>query len=103
MLGLGGAFIATVAIFTPSVLLMLVSSQALVHLKSSRGVQAALKGIRAAVAGMIFSAAYIILQTIEVHWVSLIILAFSLLALFKLKLDVAWMIPLAGGLGMLLY
>jgi chromate transporter len=103
VLGFIGALLATIAIFTPSALLMLLSSQALLYLKNSTVIQASLIGIRAAVTGMIFAAAIIIAQTAELHWASIAIFTLSILALFRLHIDVAWIIPGAGLLGFLLY
>jgi len=101
--GVVGAFVATAAIFTPPALLMLMASQALERIRHSVGIQAALRGVRAAVVGLIFAAALVIAQTAEVHWASAAIFLGALLAMMKLKLDVIWIIPSAGLLGLLLY
>jgi chromate transport protein ChrA len=37
------------------------------------------------------------------HWVSLLIFAAALLAQFRFKLDVVWVIPVAGLAGLLMF
>jgi chromate transporter len=101
--GFLGAFIATVAIFFPSALLMVNASLILDQIKGSQMVQAALKGIRAAVVGMVFAAAVVIGQGAGFHWVSLVIFMGCMLALVRFRMDLVWIIPLAGLVGVLLY
>ena len=106
--GIAGAFVATVAIFFPPGLLMVTMSHLLERIKGSVIIQAALKGIRPAVIGMIFTAAVVVAQTaqigsIQTALVSLLIFATSLAAIWKLKLEVVLIIPLAGLVGLFLY
>lgn len=102
--GVLGALVATVAIFTPPALLMVLSAKLLARLKRWRWMQAALRGIRAAVVGMIVAAGAIIGQTADLmHWLPWLVFLAALLALLRFKIDVAWIIPLAGVAGLLLY
>lgn len=101
--GIIGAAVATVGIFFPPALLMVTMSHLLDHIKTSVVIQAALKGIRPAVIGMIFTAAIVVGQTAQVHWASLLIFAASLAAIWKLRLEVVLIIPIAGLIGLLLY
>ncbi len=101
--GLLGGAIATFAIFFPSALLMVNASQVLDKIKRSTSMQAALQGIRAAVVGMVFAAAVVIGKGSQFHWVSLIIFMGCMVALMRFKIDIVWIIPSAGMLGMLLY
>lgn len=101
--GVLGALVATIAIFLPPALLMVTASSALEHIKHHRGIQAALRGIRAAVIGMIAVAAVAILQTAQWHWLTPAIFVVALFGLIKFKLDVVWIIPLAGLTGLALY
>lgn len=106
--GIAGAFVATVAIFFPPGLLMVTMSHLLERIKSSVVIQAALKGIRPAVIGMIFTAAVVVAQTAQMGsmpniLVSLLIFAASLVAIWKLRLEVVLIIPLAGLVGLFLY
>lgn len=101
--GIAGAAVATIAIFFPPGLLMVTLSHLLDRIKNSVIIQAALKGIRPAVIGMIFTAAIVVGQTAQVHWASLLIFAASLAAIWKLRLEVVLIIPLAGLIGLFLY
>ena len=106
--GFVGAFVSTVAIFFPPALLMVTLSHLLDNIKQSIVLQAALRGIRPAVIGMIFTAAIVVAQTAEMATVqmlvaSLAILAASLVAIWKFRLEVVLIIPAAGILGLLLY
>lgn len=101
--GFVGALVSTVAIFFPPGLLMVTLSHLLDRIKYSVVIQAALQGIRPAVIGMIFTAAIVVGQTAQVHWASLVIFAASLAAIWKLRLEVVLIIPLAGLIGLFLY
>jgi chromate transporter len=103
VLGVWGAVLATVAIFTPSAIAMVTAAQMLDRIKASRAVQAALKGVRAVVVGLIFVAAVVIAQTVEVHWLSAVIFGSALLALLRFNVGAIWIIPTAGVLGVALY
>jgi chromate transporter len=118
--GLLGAMVGTVSIFTPPAVLMITASMALDYIKQSPGVQAAMRGIRCGVLGLIAVAALIILDTslppwpgsLSVHtltdylsvlWPTVVIFVTALMALVKYNLDLVWIIPAAGLLGLLLY
>lgn len=101
--GFFGAALATLAIFFPPALLMVSSSQVLDRIKGSRPIRAALRGVRAAVVGMIFSAAVVIGRGAVLHWGTLMIFLVALVALVRLRVDVVWIIPAAGVIGILLY
>ncbi len=103
VMGLPGAAIATVAIFLPPALLMLVSAHFLTRVRESTAVQAALRGIRPAVIGMIAAAAWSIGTTAVPNWLSAVIFPTALTALLRFRVDVAWVIPSAGLTGLLLY
>ncbi len=101
--GLLGAFVATFAIFFPPALLMLTASRVLDKVNHSPGIRNALRGIRAAVLGLIVSAAFVVAQSAQWHWATLLILAGALIALVRFRIEVAWIIPAAGVLGLILY
>ena len=101
--GIWGAIVATVGIFFPPALLMVTLSHLLEYIKESVVIQAALKGIRPAVIGMIFTAGFVVAQTAQVHWASFLIFAASLAAIWKFKVEVIFVIPVAGVIGLLLY
>ena len=106
--GIWGALVATVGIFFPPALLMVTLSHLLEHIKGSVVIQAALKGIRPAVIGMIFTAGFVVAQTAlmetrQMQLASLLIFATSLAAIWKFKIEVVVVIPVAGIIGLLIY
>ena len=101
--GLLGAALATFGIFFPPALLMVTASRALDQINHSPWILSALRGIRAAVVGLIVSAAIIVGQTTQWNWQTALIFSLTLLALVRFKVDVAWLILSAGLLGLLLY
>ncbi|MGF1513766.1 MAG: chromate efflux transporter [Elainellaceae cyanobacterium] len=101
--GIIGAIVATVGIFFPPALLMVTCSHLLDRIKTSSAIQAALKGIRPAIVGMIFTAAIVVVQTAQPHWATPLIFVGSLVAIWRFHLDVVLVIPIAGLLGLLLY
>ena len=101
--GVIGAAIATVGIFAPPAILMLVCTNFLDLLKNSNQIKAVLKGVRCAVIGLIAAAAYIVILSAEQNYVTLMIFLLSLIGLLIIKLEVAWIIPVAGVIGYLMY
>jgi chromate transporter len=101
--GFLGALTATIGIFLPPALLMIAGSHALARIKHSVALKAVLKGIRPAVIGMIIAAVIAVGMTAPVHWVSILIFAAALFVQLKFKLDVIWVIPVAGLMGIIFY
>ena len=101
--GIVGAAVATIGIFFPPALLIITMSHLLEHIKNSVTIQAALKGIRPAVIGMIFTAAIVVGQTAPLHWASILIYEASLVAIWIFNLEVVFIIPIAGVVGLFLY
>lgn len=117
--GILGAVVGTLGIFTPPALLMVTASRALDYLKTTPGIQAAMRGIRCGVLGMIAVAALVILQASLPPWPggeltpalwsyvvplgnTLCIFSGALVALLKFQIDVVWIMPIAGALGAVL-
>jgi chromate transporter len=103
MAGLLGATAATIGIFTPPAVVMVVCARYLDRIKGSAAIKAAMRGIRSGVIGMILAAAYVVATTAQPNAISLLIFSVALFALMKLKLEVVWIIPGAGTLGLLFY
>lgn len=101
--GLAGATAATVGIFAPSVVLMVLATSIMHRLKSSVLFQRALLGVRPAVIGLIAAAAVIVGRSAPVHWISLTLFLISLLLLLRLKAPVAVIIVGAGLTGWVVY
>ena len=101
--GVIGATAATIGIFLPPAMLMLFCTHFLDKLRHSVTLNAALKGIRCGVIGMIGAAAVVILQSAEPNLISVGIFIIALTALLKFKIEVAWIIPVSGIAGYFLY
>lgn len=101
--GFAGAVVATVGIFTPSAVLMVVCTGLLGRVKNSPFVKAALRGIRPAVVGMIAAAAVVVGKTAAPVWMSALIFGATLIALLRFRVDAVWIIPIAGVVGYLVY
>lgn len=101
--GLLGAVVATIGIFLPPGILMIVGTHVLNRIKQSALIKSILRGIRPAIIGMIASAVIAVALSAQHHWVSLFIFGAALLAQLRFKLDVVWVIPTAGLAGLLMY
>ena len=101
--GFLGACVASVAIFIPPGLVMLLLSGFLRRIKDSPLINAIFKGMRPAIIGMIFSAAYTVGKGAELVWPSAVIFLLVLLLLVKFKVNVLYMIPAAGIAGILFF
>jgi chromate transporter len=82
---------------------MVASSRALEWLRRSSAVQAALRGIRPAVVGMIFAAAVTVGATAPPVWISIALFAAALYVLLRWRVEAVWIIPPAGLIGLLVY
>jgi len=101
--GFLGALIATISVFLPAGLIMIISSKFLNFFKNSALVKAVFKGLRPAVIGMIFSASVTIGKGLEIKWPSFVIFLLVLLLSLKFKLNAVYLIPVSGILGVLFF
>lgn len=101
--GVMGAFLATLAIFTPPAVLTVLLSRFVAVLNHSSIVKAAMKGIRAAVIGMIFASAVTIGQTINLSVVSIAIFLVTFIISFKYTVSPVYLIIGAGVAGFVLF
>jgi chromate transporter len=101
--GFLGALSATIGMFLPPALVMLVGMYFLDSIKHSAVVQSALRGVRPAVVGMITAAAFVVGSTVPHYWVSAIIFTAALVAILRFRVEVALIIPVAGLAGLALY
>jgi chromate transport protein ChrA len=101
--GISGALAATVGIFLPPFFLTIGGTQILQWSKQSGQIQAAMQGIRPAVIGMIFAAAWIVAQTAPFNLISGSIFGLSLFVLLGWKINLIWLILAAGVTGLLFY
>lgn len=82
---------------------MIAASGAMHHIRGSAPVRAALCGVRAALAGMVFSAAVSIARLAAPSWLSVLICALALLALVRFRIDAAWAVACAALAGWLVF
>ncbi|PCI34713.1 MAG: chromate transporter [Flavobacteriaceae bacterium] len=101
--GFLGAITATLAIFIPPGLLMIIFSEFFNQIRKSKFVMAAFKGLRPAVIGMIFTAVFTIGSTISFSWFAIVVFMAVLVASLKYKIDVVYLIPLSGVSGLLFF
>ncbi|MES2075903.1 MAG: chromate efflux transporter [Pseudomonadota bacterium] len=101
--GLAGAAAASAGMFIPSAALMLAASGMVERLRHSAPAQAALAGVRAALAGMVFGAAVTIGRMAAPNWLSLALCGAALLALLRWRVDAAWVVAAAALLGWLAF
>lgn len=101
--GFWGSLVATISIFLPSGLLMIIGSHFLKTFKKSSIIKSAFMGLRPAVIGMIFAAAFTIGKNVELTWPPMLIFVIVLIASLKFKMNAAILIPASGALGLLLF
>jgi chromate transporter len=101
--GIWGAFIATIAIFLPSGILMMAGSHFLEKFRKSNLVKAIFMGLRPAVIGMIFAASFTIAHSITISWQPIAIFLIIFLINFKYNVNAAILIPVSGILGIIVF
>lgn len=101
--GVAGALVGTAGIFLPPALIMVAATGVLERIQSSRILRAAMRGVRPAVIGMIYAAVVVIAGTAPDHWASFALFGATLFALERFRIDVVWLIPLAGVTGLVVY
>lgn len=101
--GIAGALVSTIGIFTPPAIVMIVASSIMEKIKANQWVAAATRSIRAAVVGMIFTAAVVIAKSAVVEWASVLIFLSVLVAMARFRQQAAWLIPVSGIAGAVLY
>ena len=98
--GIGGAALALVALYLPSLLMVLATLPFFAALRKHAGIQAALRGVNAAVIGILLMALYDPLWTNAIREppdLGLALVAFALLAFWKVPSWVVVLLAAAGG------
>ena len=115
-----GALVGTIAVFVPPAILMVAASSVLEDIKHSAVVQAAMRGIRCGILGMIAVSVVVIMREalpawpeappamaltayLEALWPTLMLFATALVAMMKYRIDVVWVMPVAGLFGLLVF
>ncbi|WP_296947609.1 chromate efflux transporter [uncultured Massilia sp.] len=101
--GLPGAAAATLGMFVPSAVLIIAASGALQRVRHCVPVQAALGGMRASLAGMVFAAAWTIARAGALEPLAVLPCALALLALLRFRIDAALVVTGSALAGYLLF
>lgn len=100
--GISGALVATIGMFTPTAVLMVVASSFLEKISASIHVQAGTRTIKIAAIGMIFAAAFLLGIDVEINVFTVAIFILSMVAILIFEVSVLLIIPIAGVVGFFL-
>lgn len=98
-----GALLATLGMFTPPAVLTVLLSRFVVGLNQSSLVKAAMKGVRAAVVGMIFASAVTIGVTISPSIAAVVIFLITFVISYKYSISPIYLILGSGVAGFILF
>lgn len=101
--GISGAVAAAAGMFVPPAALIVLCAHLLAGIKPSVRMQAALRGLRAATAGMIFASAAVIGKTAAPCATSAVIFAIALILLLRFRIETGWVVLAAGLCGVAAY
>ncbi len=107
--GLVGALVTTFVTFLPCFVLVFAGAPYVERLRADRGLAAALSAVTAAVVGVVLHLAVVLAGAILVpgdswgygSWIPPAVAAAAFLALWRLRVDVVWVVLAGGGLGLL--
>jgi chromate transporter len=99
--GMVGALNATISIFAPTAILTIICARFFNRIRKSVVINLVFKGLRPAIIGMIISAAITIMMNHGITYFSGSIFVLTLLIVVKFKIDPAYIIPVAGIVGLL--
>lgn len=101
--GMAGAVAATVGMFAPPAVLMVLFAHLLGRIKASANVQAALRGMRAATVGMVAAAAMAIGGSAMPNFISAILFAVALVLLLRSRVETGALVLASGLVGLVIY
>jgi chromate transporter len=101
--GFGGAVAATVGIFLPSFLLVLIAAPVLQRHRANRNVQGFVKGAYAAAIGTILGASVLLGRIAIGDWLTILIGLLSLAALFRWKVNNPLLMAVAAAVGLITF
>lgn len=101
--GWGGAALATLAMFSPPAVLTVLASRFVAWMEGSTGLAAAMKGVRAAVIGLIFASAFAIGQTMDRSAAAVLLFLLSLVVSWKYAISPVYLIVGGGVAGLVLF
>jgi len=97
--GLPGAFFATLGIFLPGFVFVAVSGPLIPKIRRSPGAGAVLDGVVVGSLALIAVVAWQLGKSSITDWITVSILAVSVIAIFRFKVNSAWLILVAGIVG----
>lgn len=101
--GFWGALNATISIFLPPGLLMIVCARFFDQIRNSSVISAIFKGLRPAIIGMIAAAAFTIMASTDLTLKTGLLFCIFLLLAIRYKADPVFLIPGAGIIGLLIF
>jgi len=101
--GFWGALVATVGIFLPSFLLVLIVAPVLVRYRTNRTVQGFIRGAYAAAIGTILGACVLLGRIAIGDWLTALVALVSLVVLFRWKVSNPLLIATAAAIGLVAY
>ena len=101
--GFWGALVATVGIFLPSFLLVLIVAPVLVRYRTNRSVQGFIRGAYAAAIGTILGACVLLGRIAIGDWLTALVALVSLVVLFRWKVSNPLLIATAAAIGLVAY
>ncbi|MGB5156325.1 MAG: chromate efflux transporter [Desulfobacterales bacterium] len=96
--GIPGAVLATVALFTPAMILMAIISIGYEYFKGSSRAQDFLSGVAPTVVGLVASAAFLLWRSAIPSWRMLLLMVAALALLIRFKWHPAFVLALGAGL-----
>lgn len=104
-----GALVTTYTTFLPSFLFIFIGAPYLEYLRGNKVLSGALSGITAAVVGVILNLALVFGVAViaphgisgEINWFAAILSVVAFFALYRLKIDVLWVVPGGGLVGLI--
>jgi chromate transporter len=97
--GLAGAVAATAGVFTPTAVLMVGCAHRLQRWSAVAAVRSALRGVRAAGAGMVVAAAVTIGRMAAPTWLSVSLFLLASLLLLRWRVEAFWVVLVCGAAG----
>ncbi|MCP4362808.1 MAG: chromate efflux transporter [Chloroflexi bacterium] len=100
--GFPGAIIATIAIFLPSFLFVLILNPLIPKMRQSNWLSAFLDAVNVASVGLMTAVLLLLARGTLVDWQSILIMLVTAVAIFRFKLSSLWVVLLAALLGFVL-
>jgi chromate transporter len=101
--GNAGAIAGTIGIFLPAFLLVGLVNPWVPKLRQSPWASGFLDGVNAASLGLMAGVTYTLARAAVVDWVTLIVAILSAIAVFRFKVNSAWLVLAGGGIGLVLH